>query len=377
MEEMIAQRLLDNARLLDQLLVTRGPDPRWLQDVIAMNRLSRVELLDRDGRPYTPPPPPVEMTPFRRMMRGGPPPGGPGPRHAPPDHAGPTMAPPGPPDEARRPMPPGPPDEAREGRRQMTMYMWGRRWAPPLGEEPAPPAIQDRRFWQGSVFGVAVGARSFPGIIAVHADADYVLNFSREIGVQRQVEELGRQRGVRYISLLDGDLTVVASSDPSRVGRRDDEGALRAALQSGQATTRLIDGGGAGRVYEVVRPLPLAGPRPGLLRVGLSTASLDSVWRHDWLMAVALALGVLGVGAIGLGAIFYAQHRHLAEVKTLEAEMERGERLSALGNMAAAVAHEIRNPLNAISMGLQRVRAEFGAARGRGRGVPAPRRPDN
>jgi two-component system sensor histidine kinase HydH len=30
-----------------------------------------------------------------------------------------------------------------------------------------------------------------------------------------------------------------------------------------------------------------------------------------------------------------------------------------MGNMAAAVAHEIRNPLNAVSMGLQRLGAEF------------------
>ena len=44
--------------------------------------------------------------------------------------------------------------------------------------------------------------------------------------------------------------------------------------------------------------------------------------------------------------------------------MERGERLATLGNMAAAVAHEIRNPLNAVSMGMQRLRAEF---------EPAPR----
>jgi two-component system sensor histidine kinase HydH len=60
-----------------------------------------------------------------------------------------------------------------------------------------------------------------------------------------------------------------------------------------------------------------------------------------------------------MAAIFFVQHRRAAEVRALEAEMERRERLASLGNMAAGVAHEIRNPLNAVSMGLQRLRAEF------------------
>jgi two-component system sensor histidine kinase HydH len=72
-----------------------------------------------------------------------------------------------------------------------------------------------------------------------------------------------------------------------------------------------------------------------------------------------MALAILGFGAIGMAGIFYTQTRHLTRIRTLEAEMARGERLATVGNLAAAVAHEIRNPLNAVSMGIQRLRAEF------------------
>lgn len=51
--------------------------------------------------------------------------------------------------------------------------------------------------------------------------------------------------------------------------------------------------------------------------------------------------------------------RDITEIKNLEEEAKRNEKLSAMGELASGVAHEIRNPINAIGMIAQRLNKEF------------------
>jgi len=51
--------------------------------------------------------------------------------------------------------------------------------------------------------------------------------------------------------------------------------------------------------------------------------------------------------------------KDLTDTKRLEEEAKRNEKLSAMGELASGVAHEIRNPINAIGMIAQRLNKEF------------------
>jgi len=51
--------------------------------------------------------------------------------------------------------------------------------------------------------------------------------------------------------------------------------------------------------------------------------------------------------------------RDFTEQRRAQAQLQRRDRLTAMGELAGGIAHEIRNPLNAISIIAQRFRAEF------------------
>jgi len=208
-------------------------------------------------------------------------------------------------------------------------------------------------------FSIAILRKTIPGIIALHLNGEQIKRLFRQFAIQRAISDIGLREGILYISVQDAQFNILAHTDPTFTGKMEENSFLKSSLQSNQPLSRLLQPTKGEEVFEVVKSFSLKDKPMGLIHIGYSSKEiypLLSQVKKNVALSIFFFL-ILGVSAITL--IWVNQNRHLRKVKEMEDRIQLAERLSSLGHLAAGVAHEIRNPLNAIGMGLQRLKREF------------------
>ena len=204
---------------------------------------------------------------------------------------------------------------------------------------------------EGTAFAAVARARG--GAIVVGAARGTSFAFARQIGIGGLLENLVGTGGVLYLAYREqpGGLAAEVAWDRGPVPPP----AVRGGDLSEPRPLR-------GRsVYELVHVVPSPAGRGGTLRIGLDAAPLARVaaraQRHTLLVGLVLALvGLLGAGFAAVSRLRADERTHAAErLARLDEQRRRAERLSAAGALAAGLAHEVRSPLNAISIAAQRM----------------------
>jgi signal transduction histidine kinase len=92
-----------------------------------------------------------------------------------------------------------------------------------------------------------------------------------------------------------------------------------------------------------------------LVSKGLALDILKRTTMNFVFILILLAIA----GSVSTYVIFLLERRYAKRVRGFEKELEMKERLVSLGKLASGMAHEIRNPLNAMSISIQRLKREF------------------
>lgn len=207
------------------------------------------------------------------------------------------------------------------------------------------------------------------GLLASGVDARLVSQFGAGdeqlpayAWLRERLAEQARAAGLERAYVVDGELRVYVDSDPDGLPGRV-RAALLASRSEAQAAasgtpsaTRLyLDEQGRLRLSAFARVSSAA--RPALL-LGVD-ASPDFFTVLGALRRRMLLLGGLSLGIAAL-TVFV-----VLRLRQAERDARGNERLAALGGMAGAVLHEVRNPLAAITVYLDLLQAEVRGDEGR------------
>jgi signal transduction histidine kinase len=219
---------------------------------------------------------------------------------------------------------------------------------------------------QRHAFAVAL-KRSRGGSIVVGIDASELLTLRKTFGAGSVIDEVGSSPGVKYAGILGSGHVLAASRDfPNDLV--DDW--YHQTTSDYQIETRLrkMPVGRGPDIFEAIGPFTVAGEFYGNIVIGVDTeylSLLTAKLRRDifWRSMLFLIVAVTAIGGFLMRQNFKDLSKQYVEIQNDVQRLERDKALSsklvAMGELASGVAHEIRNPLNAIKVIIQRLEREF------------------
>ncbi len=208
-----------------------------------------------------------------------------------------------------------------------------------------------------------------------------------------------RKKGINEINIIDNDGEIINSSDPALVGKKRDLKKIGTGLKAVRGG-RQAAGASSLKPYDLVVPVIVGDEQLGYVQVNLLLDNIREI-QHDNFLRRLLATSLLFM--IGIILTFFLAQRYtmpirrlvegvklvsggdltvtmpvetrdeigelaesfnemveqLREREHLEKRLYEAEHLSKVGQLASGIAHEIRNPLNYISLAVDHLRSEM------------------
>jgi len=207
-----------------------------------------------------------------------------------------------------------------------------------------------------------------------------------------------REKGINEINIINTDGEIIDSSDPEKIGKRRELKKLERGIRAVQRPV-----GGAmlsQKPYEVVVPVIVGDEQLGYVQINMLLDNIRDIQRANFIRRL-FATGM--VFTVGIALIIFLARRYttpirnlvddfkrvsagdlsvtipvertdeigemavgfnnmvekLREREALEKRLSEAEHLSRVGQLASGIAHEIRNPLNYISLAIDHLKTEM------------------
>lgn len=207
-------------------------------------------------------------------------------------------------------------------------------------------------------------------------------------------------KGVKEINIISNDGEIIDSSNPSKIGKKRQIRKLDKGLKVSHGSK---PESGSSRAYDLVVPVIVGDEQLGYVQINLLLDNIRTIQYENFINRVVatslvfllgisltiflakrytapinrLADGVRRVADGDLSVTFPAAKgdeigelarnfnemvEKLRDREILEKRLYEAEHLSRVGQLASGIAHEIRNPLNYISLAIDHLKSEFTAA---------------
>ncbi len=223
---------------------------------------------------------------------------------------------------------------------------------------PTIDLIEKIRAKQGIGF-VALRRKDGSGTVVINLDKPGLIYWSLKVAVERGIKKIGEGHGIAYLQIIDDQNKLLSGIGQFKSGLSSNDFNSREIL-SGKARiiSRKVNYGDS-KILDMAAPLYIDKKIVGIVKIGLDRGSMDKIIAENRQNIFVFMIFVVIIAILSMWLLYHDQNKHLSGIIEMERRLEKAERLSSLGQLAAGVAHEIRNPLNAISMATQRLKMDF------------------
>ncbi len=208
-----------------------------------------------------------------------------------------------------------------------------------------------------------------------------------------------QKKGIQEISIMSDSAEVIASSDPKKIGTTEKLSEKKTRKKDLMITARLGDESKTEtqRPYNIIMPVSVKGQKIGYILISMVLDDYKLIQRRNHLKRILSTLFVFSIGIIfsllvaekytepikkiadaskkiaegelvkirgsgrkdEIGILIRSYNDmvdKLAERMELEEKLKKSEQLSIIGQLSSGIAHEIRNPLNFLSLSIGHIK---------------------